>query len=77
MGLPDITAGQQDTSRLSCRRVCFVGSLGSNPTDRAVADRSRSTSHIGICFRSAGVITSPPSLRVAQVTQHKQIGSRL
>jgi hypothetical protein len=46
MALPCVTTGRQDTPRLSCRRVCFASSLGSNSTDRAAADRSRSTRHI-------------------------------
>jgi hypothetical protein len=77
MTLPCITTGRQDTPRLSCRRVCFASSLGSNSTDRAAADRSRSTRHIDICWRSAGLIPSSPRPRVAQAPHHKQIGSSL
>jgi hypothetical protein len=69
-----ITAGQQDTPRLSRRPVCLAGSLGSNSIDRAAADRSRSTSHIDICWRSIGAITSSHRPRAAQAAHHKQIG---
>jgi hypothetical protein len=75
MTLPCVTTGRQDTRRLSCRRVRFAGSLGSNSTDRAAADRSRSTRHIDICWHFAGLIPSSPRPRVAQAAHHKQIGS--
>jgi hypothetical protein len=71
----DTVTGRQDTSRLSRRAVCLAGPLGSNSTDRAAADRSRSTSHIDICWRSLGVITSSPKPRAAQAAHHKQIGT--
>ena len=48
----DIITGRRDIPRQSRRTVCLAGSLGSNSTDRAGADRSRSTSHIDICWRS-------------------------
>jgi hypothetical protein len=75
MTFRSVTAGRQDTQRLFRRRVCFVGSLSLNSTERAAADRSRSTSHIDICWRSVGVITNSPRPRAAQAAQHKQIGS--
>ena len=71
----DIITGRQDIPRLSRRPVCLAGSLGSNSTDRAAADRWRSTSHIDICWRSVGVITSSPRPRAAQAAHHKQIGT--
>jgi hypothetical protein len=77
MASPNIIAGRQHTPRVFHRRVCFVGSLGSNSTERATADRSRSTSHIDVCWRSVGVVASSPSPRprVTQKAHHKQIGS--
>jgi hypothetical protein len=74
MILLDITASRQGAPRLSRRPVCLAGALGSNSTDRAGADRSRSTSHIDICRRSVGVTTSSPRPRAAQAAHHKQIG---
>jgi hypothetical protein len=71
----DITTRRQDTPRLRRRPVCLAGSLRPNSTDRAGADRSRSTSHIDICWRSVGVITSSSRPRAAQAAHHKQIGT--
>ena len=71
----DITTGRRGTPRQSRRSVCLAGSLGPNSTDRAGADRSGSTSHIDICWRSLGVITSSPRPRAAQAAHHKQIGT--
>lgn len=74
MRSPDITAGRQHKPRHCRRRVCLVGSLGLNSTQRAAAARS-SSSHIDICRRSAGVITNSPMQRAGQTAHQKQIGS--
>jgi hypothetical protein len=74
MVFPDITAGRQDTSRLSCRRVSSAARrVGTRLISQPLTDRGQPAT-LTICWRSAGVIATPRP-RVAQTAHHKQIGS--